>query len=615
MSTVPDRSALVRSRTTVTTGAAGSAIKEDCVSVQQKSDSSGMVRPRHRVRSVRRLTAITTALVLAVAGCANAGRDTPSSAAADNSTAPASSTAPAGGTSAGVAAGASDSSAPGSPAGSAAGSVADSTGSVPNAPVGDSLTVAVQAPATGMNPATVNTAFNTYALLAYEPLIYQSQKGLQPALAQKWELTKSNTQLTLTLRSGVSFADGDPVTADAVKKSLEYCKSAGKQQALQTVTAITAPDATHVTLTSSQPNPMFPDFMTQNQGCGMIISPNGLAKADDLTVDNPSAGAGAYVYDPKQSVSGDHYTYTANPTYYDKAKQHYKEVTLRVIANPQAALNALTTGQVDLTVGDFTTANSAKAAGLDVAWTPFVWTGINLIDRAGEVTKPLGDVRVRQAINYAIDRKSIAKALLGEFGTPTDQPAAPGFDMHSKAAEDRYPYDPQKAKDLLKEAGYPNGFELPLLSVKFSGLDILTQALVPQLAAVGITAKVTMTTDEKSYIGGMTNKKYPAVMVGYGSQPSYIMAQGLFAPTALPFNGFGSHDPELDKLIKDLGTAPDTDARTKFAVQIEDWLVDQAWFAPVAFGPVLYYGRTGLGGLSVSGGSPTVSVLDLYNES
>lgn len=517
------------------------------------------------------LTAAFLSATLALAGCADAGRDSKGSGASD--------------------------------------------GSAADAKVADELAVAVQMPATGVNPATVNTAFNGYALLAYEPLMYWSQDGLQPALAEDWELANGNTELKITLREGVTFADGDPVTAEAVKASIEYCVSKGMQPAFKGVTGVTVEGPTHLTITSESANPMLDQMMSQGYGCGMIISPKGLQAPDELTVDNPSAGGGAYVYDPAQSVAGDHYTYTANPDYYDKGKQHYKKVTLRVISNPQAALNALTTDQVDLTIGDFTTTQQAEAAGVQIAWTPFVMNGISLIDRKGEVSKPLGDVRVRQAINYAIDRKAIAESLLGKYGTPTSQPAAPGFDMHSKDAEKAYEYDPEKAKKLLAEAGYPDGFELPLLSVKFAGIDILTQAIQPQLEAVGIKINPTMTTDEKGYIGGMTGKQFPAAMIGYGSQPSFTMARGLFGPQAMPFNPFGSSDPELDALIAELAKAPSADERGKVGMQIEDWLVEQAWFAPIVFAPVLYYGNENLGGLKVSGQAPTLAVLDVYDKS
>ncbi|MET3803218.1 peptide/nickel transport system substrate-binding protein [Nakamurella sp. UYEF19] len=481
--------------------------------------------------------------------------------------------------------------------------------------VGDTLTVAAQAPATSINPGTVDTAFILYTALAYEPLIYRDSDGnLQPALASAWKYVGTgNTQLDLTIRQGVRFTDGTDVTPQAVQKSLEYMKSAGgnQAQALASIQSIVVAGQT-VSIKLSQPNPMLPDMLTQSYGIGQVIGPKGLANPKSLNLTSVTDGAGAYVYDPSASVAGDHYVYTANPGYYDKARQHYKKVVIRVIANPQAALNAVTTKQVDVVVGDFTTVKQAKSAGLQIAQVAFVWDGLNLIDRDGTVSKPLGDVRVRQAINYGIDRQAVTSALLGQYGVATSQVSVQGSDGYSADAASRYPYDPAKAKSLLAAAGYPNGIDLPVLSVHFAGLDTMTGALTAQLAKVGIRLDVTTVSDANSYIGGVTGRQYPVVAVGYGAQPMYLMGQGLFLPAAKVFNGFGTKSPELSKLYTDAAAA-DATARPALNEKIQDYLVDNAWFAPVAFTPVFYYARTDLGGLKVGAKAPVTSALDWYD--
>jgi peptide/nickel transport system substrate-binding protein len=477
-----------------------------------------------------------------------------------------------------------------------------------------SLTIAVAAPATGINPASVNTAFGSYALLAYEPLVYKGSAGISPALAESWQIDDDNTQIDFAIRQGVTFADGDAVTAEAVKASLDYCGSDASvnKATMAYVDSVTVPDGNHVSVHLTAPNPSIEWLFSQLNGCGMIISPKGLADIDDLTVDHDSAGAGAYVYTAAESVPGDTYTYLANPTYYDKAnKQHYDKIVLRVIANAQAAFNAVQTGQVDATTGDLTTVTQAKDAGFNLAWTPFIWSGLNLIDRGGETTPALGDVRVRQAINYAIDRDSITSALLGDFGVPTAQISAEGFDGHSKDLESAYSYDPEKAKELLTEAGYADGFTLPVMTVAFGGLDTLVTAITPMLAAVGITVDATVATDEKTYMDGMTNHQYSAVAVGYGSQPMYEMALNLVNPAGLPFNGFGTDDEKALSIVDALSRASG-DEQKALAVELNTYLTDQAWFAPVLFGPQIWYYTDATAGIEVSGQSPTVQVLDIY---
>jgi peptide/nickel transport system substrate-binding protein len=222
----------------------------------------------------------------------------------------------------------------------------------------------------------------------------------------------------------------------------------------------------------------------------------------------------------------------------------------------------------------------------------------------------MGDVRVRQAINYAINRAAIAQAVLGEFGVPTSSPSAEGYDGYTAEAIDAYPYDPAKAKALLAEAGYGDGVDIPVVTVAWGGLDTLTTAITPMLAEVGINLVTTTTTDEKAYADGATNRQYSAVAVGYGSLPMFRMGTDLVLPDARPFNGFGTDDPEAMALFEDLRTASGDDVAAK-AQALNTYLVDNAWFAPILFSPILYYAKPEITGLDVSGGRSTVSILDL----
>ncbi len=481
---------------------------------------------------------------------------------------------------------------------------------------GERLTFAMETEATSVNPATVNIAFVNYTLLAYEPLIYRASDGkLEPALAAEWEMADGNTTMNVTLREGVTFTDGSPVNAASVKSSLEYARDGQgpNSHLLANLEKVEVIDDTHLVLRLGSPNPMLPDFLTQSYGIGQIISPAGVKNADQLTPDHPSQGAGAYIFDPKQSVPGDHYTYTANPDYYAKDdRQHYDEVVIRVIGDQQARVNALTTGQIDLATGSPDTIDQATSAGQQVVWIPFVWQGLSLIDRGGETSKPLGDVRVRQAINYAIDRKTITDALLGEYGVPTDTVVIEGAEGWSEEAADRYPYDVDKAKSLMADAGYEDGFSLDVLSIRFAGIDTMAEAIAPYLEEIGITVKLNHVTDEQSYVQAATDRSHAAMSVGYGAQPMHLLGQGLFLPNAGIFNGFKSESDELTALYEKAAGASD-DERDQLNQDMITYLTDEGWFAPVAFGPVLYVSRDDLGGVAVSPNAPVTTPLDWYD--
>ena len=479
---------------------------------------------------------------------------------------------------------------------------------------GDTLTVAEQAPANSLDPAKVDTAFVNYTVLAYAPLIYRAPDGaLRPGLARSWNYVGTgNRRLDLALRPGARFSDGSPVTAAAVKASLDYAKAAqGNQAHYLAGASIDATGPLTLSITLAAPNPMLPTLLTQAYGIGQIIGPKGLADPSALNPGHPSDGAGAYVLDPTQTIAGDHYTYRANPGYYDVPNRHFKKIVIRVFANQEAALNALRTKQVDVAKGDFTTASEAKSAGLQIVSMPTVWNGLNLIDRDGTVSKPLGDLRVRQAVNYAIDRAAVTRALVGSYGIPTDETVIPGGDGYSAKDADRYPFDQAKARQLLAAAGYPHGFDLPVLAVRFAGIDTMAEAIAGQLKAVGIRVHLTTAGDIQTYVTDETSRHYPAVAVGYGQQPIHLEGQGLFLPAAKVFNAFGTSSADLSARYEQAAAA-DRATRARLDTGIEEYLVDNAWFAPVSFSPVFYYAQPRIGGLAISPGAPVATPLDWY---
>ncbi|GAB4064299.1 ABC transporter substrate-binding protein [Angustibacter speluncae] len=479
---------------------------------------------------------------------------------------------------------------------------------------GDTLTIAAGAPPNSLDPALVDAAFTTYTMLGYESLLYRAADGsLQPGLAESWEVADGNQQLDLVLRPDVTFSDGTPVSAEAVVASLQHAQSSpGAQATMLLGMTFTATGEGTVSIASATPNPLLAETFSQFYGVGQIVGPAGLENAAEVASGALTVGAGPYVLDPDETVAGDHYTYTARGDYFEDDRQNFDTVVVRVISNPQAVVNALRTGQVDVAIGgDATVASQVESAGLVVDAMPFVFQGLNLLDREGTVSEPLGDVRVRQAINYAIDRETVATAVLGEYGVPTTQTVTEGSDGWSQEAADAYPYDPDKARELLAEAGYEDGFTLPVASATFAGIDTMAQAIKGQLAEVGITVELSTSADVGTYLQDMTSREFPATAIGYGAQPMHLEGQGLFLPTAPAFNAFGTDDPVLTDLYAQAAAA-DPEARADLDRQMQLHLVENAWFAPVAFSPVLYFSQADIGGLEVSGAAPIASPTDWY---
>ena len=477
---------------------------------------------------------------------------------------------------------------------------------------GTTLTVGELNKPDSFNPAQIGPTAD-FTELTYESLTYLDQDGkVQPALAKSWQYVGTgNTKFQMTLRSDAVFSDGTKVTPEAVVASLKYTQATPGQVSSDLAGdtfSVTGSDTFEVDL--QQANPVLPQLFSQVFGAGAIISPAGLANPSNMDAGHTSFGAGRYVYQPSQSVDGDHYTYTANPKFYDQSQINFKTVVMKVVSNAQSMVNAVKAGQIDVAKGDYTGIDGAVASGLQAVGGPTNSLLMVLTDRNGEKVKALADVRVRQALNYAIDRTAITKALLGKYGVPTTQIAMPGGDGYSADAAKKYPYDVNKAKQLLKAAGYSSGLTIDVATAPFAGFNDLGEALQAQLAKVGVTLKLTEATDGGGYMKNISSTSFPAFVGGQSALPMYLMGQQLFmaSPNENPFK---TTTPELTKLYNNAAAA-DTTERTALDKQITDYLVDNAWFVSVSSSPIVYFGAKTIGGMKLSANNTQQSPLDWY---
>ena len=191
----------------------------------------------------------------------------------------------------------------------------------------------------------------------------------------------------------------------------------------------------------------------------------------------------------------------------------------------------------------------------------------------------LGKQEVRQAMNFAIDRDSIAKALGSAF-TPSEQIVPKGGDGYDASLDHVYDYNPDKAKQLLASAGYPDGFTFKLVDVSLNSADTITQAAIQQLAAVGIKADLTGdAVDLNKFIADMASKKYGVATFGTGG-PMFANALQNFASAASPLNPFNSQNDEVMGAFNALATASES-AEPAAALALNKAVSDQAWFVPI----------------------------------
>jgi len=447
---------------------------------------------------------------------------------------------------------------------------------------GDTLTVVSYSPPASMDPAKANVGSdNWFVNLTYDTVLRMREGGkVDAGLATKWGYVGDGNQtFDFTLRDGVKFADGTPVTAEAVAASLNYSrKNALNASWVSAIDSITATGPLTVRIHCSSPHPNVPHLLTQLLMVGSVISPKGLE--DPAKLGTQSFGAGPYILDTANTASGDHYTYTPNPNYWDKSKIHWKKVVIKVIPNPNSALQAVKTGQADIINLNAGQVDTAKSGGLAITKSPAFFMGVNLADRDGTLAPQLKDVRVRQALNHAVDRQAITKAVVQEYGQPTDQISLPGLDSYAADYDNHYPYDVDKARKLLADAGYPDGFSLKMETQGMLGIDLVTQAVVQQWKQIGVNVDVTTDTSIGQWLGNATSKRFSALGFGYGGATGYLASLDWMLPHPTAFNPFATQDPEVTRRLAAAAAAP-ADRAPALYQDVMRYAVDQAWFVPV----------------------------------
>jgi peptide/nickel transport system substrate-binding protein len=354
-------------------------------------------------------------------------------------------------------------------------------------------------------------------------------------------------------------------------------------------------------------DPMMPFFLSRPT-TGDIISPIGLANPGALGT--TTHGAGPYVIDASQTVSGQTYTYVPNPTYFDKSSVHWKKVVIKVIADPNATLDALRSGEVDYALGDASTAKAAKSAGFQVDTTPYSVMQLQIMDRSGAIVKALGSLQVRQAMMYAIDRSQVASGLFGSYAKAWDVSILQGETGYTPALATGYSYDIAKAKQLLAEAGYPNGFKLPVI-VNLTGVDEpeAAQAFAAEMANIGIDVQIDVPANVTTLFATYT--KYAAMMFDYGSgaSPPYVQGNDMLYSWGNPFK---VSNPQLNSLYTQAASATSPAVQDKAWQAFETQFAALDWNIPMFSLDKIIYARPGLAGISLSQENLNPDLADLY---
>ena len=417
----------------------------------------------------------------------------------------------------------------------------------------------------GLDPTSGNAAATdevTYANI-FEGLTRIDETGaVQPDLAQSWDISDDGLTYTFHLHDGVKFHDGTPLTADVVKFSLDRTTAEGstngQKQLFAAIDAVDALDPLTVKVTLKHPQGNF--LYNLAWGDAEIVAP--ASAADNAT--HP-IGTGPFKF--VDWVKGDHVDLAKNPDYWGTPAKLDK-ATFKFISDPTAAFAAMMAGDVDA-FPNFPAPETLAQFKSDSRFSVVIGTteGETIL-AMNNGKKPFNDLKVRQAMSYAIDRKAIIDGAMFGYGTPIGShfsPADPGYvDLTGL-----YAYNPDKAKELLKEAGYPQGFKvtlkLPPPSYARRGGEIIAQ----QLKAIGVDAQIIPVEWAQWLSDVFKNRDYDLTIVSHTEPADY----GIYARDDYYFD---YHSDAFKKLMDELNLATDPAKRIALLGDIQKKIADDA---------------------------------------
>jgi ABC-type transport system substrate-binding protein len=461
------------------------------------------------------------------------------------------------------------------PAVAATPTAAPATAATPAAAVKDaSFVVADGTEPNSLDPPAGTGPFQHTIQAFYDGLVaWNAKMEAQPALATSWEPSPDGSAWTFHLRPNVKFHDGTPFTSQAVKTTIEHLldkDTLSTRRANYTlIKQIDTPDDLTVRFTTDPPSADLPFLMAD--GSARIISPTALQKYGKEFGRNP-VGTGPYSF--QEWVPNDHVSGVINPDYWG-AKPQVRRFVYRPIPEAAGRVVALRTGEADVVVNlpSADVANLQQDAGVTVQATP----SLTIVEGEPRQTKPpFNDVRVRQALNQAIDKDAIIASVMGGRARPLNTPSVPG--LYGTFDFDPLPFDPAKAKQLLADAGFANGIEVSLVYVsgRWAGDDQVVQAMQGYWANVGIRTTIKkiqsaeldplIAADPDTLPGTVVLLLKTSPFVDYHLYRMYHSDATLKTVTA---QHYGYQNPEVDRLIQQERTTFDASQRLPILQQAQ----------------------------------------------
>ena len=431
---------------------------------------------------------------------------------------------------------------------------------------------------TFFEPAENNGITSFLFLYAIHDALVKPMPGNQrtPSLAESWSESEDGLTYEFKLRQGVTFHNGDPLTTEDVKFSFDRYRGQSATLIREKVKAVEIVDPLRVRFHLKEP---WPDFMTfyssMSASVGWVVPKKYIERVGDDGFKKHPIGAGPYKFVSQKE--GVELTLEAYEGYWRKVP-HVKTLVMRSIPEDSTRLAMLKTGEADIAYAMMgPMAEEVKRdAKLTLAYSEGQGIFFIYFNEQSNPKSPWHDLRVRQALNFAIDRQALSDQQTLGASPPTANivPRAFEFALPIEA----YPYNPEKAKQLLKEAGYPNGFDAGEIT---SGppYHSLAEGIVNYLQAVGIRIKM-RPMERAALIAALKEKK----LTGLTSGGTGILGNAAtrLEPFVLSWGEFARIGyPDIDELYKQQATERDYKKREALLHQIQRLVHERAMYAPL----------------------------------
>jgi peptide/nickel transport system substrate-binding protein len=400
-------------------------------------------------------------------------------------------------------------------------------------------------------------------------------KTMAPSLAESWTVSPDGLVYEFVLRKGVKFHNGDPVTAEDAKFSFERYRGIYAKTLKERVAAVETPDPGRVRFRLKQP---WPDFMTfygaRASGAGWLVPKKYVEKVGDDGYKKAPVGAGPYRF--VSFTPGVELVLEAYDQYWRKVP-HVKRLVFRVVPDHATRVAALKRGDADVVylVSGELAEEVRRTPGLSIK-SVFPSNHWLILADQWDPKSPWHDQRVRLAANLALDRKTLNEAATLGLSKVTGSIVPSSFDFYWQPP--LHPYDPARAKKLLAEAGYPNGFDAGDF---YCDLQVCPwgEAMLTNFKAVGIQLKL-RPLERAAFFKGVAEKKYRnLVYLFFGATgnaatwlESYAVSGGTYA-----YGGF----PDLDGLFREQATERDRTRREATLHRMQQIIHDRAMFVPI----------------------------------